>query len=268
VARGNALLTHVAEHNETSMGAPEIADVVFCAHLDLRQRSKRLEAIESSTNPLVLLSESDGAIRHLHQALQAVDDVMSRVAGAVPTFEKGAGLERSLRVRSCYAVLVARIGSLPEPTTATLAITLRRVGTNIAMLAGLAVFDELRVRDRHQIRGLRDRLLSWLRGCDSGHSHTLSGFELWSDIKAFVLMLREVSRRQELVAHDTSVLTDAAAASFGPDLIFPRSLQSRLARLVGLDPEIDRVLASDRPFEIRAWLPFLAARGLGSGVAS
>ena len=90
-----------------------------------------------------------------------------------------------------------------------------------------------------QLGELQERILEWLR--PEQRSDEIAGARLWSDVVAFVEMLRQVNRRQELLAHDAHLvaqlvgLLEAAQGSQVPSL-------PGLQRLEGLDEALDAAL--------------------------
>lgn len=236
----------------------DVADIAFCAHLELQQRKQRLIEVGGSHDPITLLAECDSALRRLYKALCAIDIALARATLTEPVLDFTPELKRSLRVRRYYARFASQILGGAEPTKGTLVARLRGAGTAIAVLVGQQVYAELRVGDRLQLRSLQRRILEWLRP-RADENGTDLGLELWSDLKAFVGMLQRVNRRQELTEHDTKVVQDAAAFASGGGREFPSELRVRLEALAGLDLAVDRLLSSQNPWDVRAWVPALDA---------
>ncbi|HET7544750.1 MAG TPA: hypothetical protein VFK05_33010 [Polyangiaceae bacterium] len=242
----------------------DVADIAFCAQLELQQRRQRLKEVARSRDPIALLGDCDSALRRLYKALCAIDIALARATLTEPSLDFTSELQRSLRVRRYYARFTGQILSGPEPTPGTLLARLRGAGTAIAVLVGHDVYSELRVRDRLQLRSLQRRILDWLAPAPRADA-TDTGFQLWSDVKAFVGMLRGVNSRQELLEHDAKVMRDALAFAACGGREFPLELRQPLEALAGLDPGVDRLLKSEAPFQVGGWLPILEALGHGLG---
>jgi hypothetical protein len=227
-----------------------VADIAFLGQLELRQRQERLARVFACNSAITIVGECDGALRRIRKVLTALDHALAR-AGLVETrLDFATEIELSLRVRRACTKFRARILGTGEPTPATLRTHLRSAGTTIAMLVGWETYPLLRVRDRLQLREVQRRLLDWLRG---DHDAT-EGTRLWQDLVGFVRMLEHVSRRQELIEHDTRVVRRARMhLAATTDASWPEPLLAALETLEGLDDEVDALLASrDRP-RTAAW---------------
>jgi hypothetical protein len=226
----------IHSHSVTSHRA--VADIAFLAQLELRQRQERLARVATCGNAVAMVSECDSALRRIRKALASLDHALARAGLVRARLDFASEVDLSLRVRRACAKLRTRLLSAGDPTPEELHGRLRGAGTTIAMLVGWDVYPQLRVRDRLQLRELQRRVLEWLR---SDHDR-LSGMRLWQDLVGFVRMLGQVSRRQELVEHDSQVIRDARARL--TDGAVPGDLLALLARLEGLDEDVDALLAS------------------------
>jgi hypothetical protein len=223
-----------------SLGAVE--DVAFLVQLELRQREQRVRLLGEGSSVLTIVAECDGALRRIRKGLGAIDIAIARAELGSPALDFSSELQDSLRVREAYAKFRSRLlgeaGNEIYPR-------MRAAGTQIAMLVGWSAYPLLRVRDRLQLRELQQRILTWLRPENRGHG--TAGERIWQDVVAFVEMLVQVNRRQELVEHDSVVVT-AVLERFREgepprDGDWPAPLRS----LVGLDDELDRLIASGPP---------------------
>jgi hypothetical protein len=118
------------------------------------------------------------------------------------------------------------------------------------MLVGWEVYPNLRVSDRLHLRELQRRILDWLRG----PSDPAVGLRVWQDLEAFLQLLSLINRRQELIDHDHQIVIAASASvctCTEPSL--PESTMQLLARLEGLDDDIDVLLASPERSEPARW---------------
>lgn len=228
-----------------------VGDIAFLAHLELRQRSERLHRVTTHGKAVAIVEECDSALRRIRKALTSIDVALARAGFGEAKLDFSSELDVSLRVRRVCAKLRSRVLSGGDPTPETLYARLRSAGTAIAMLVGWEVYPCLRVRDRLQLRDIQRRILDWLRH----DKDPTAGLRLWQDLVSFMRMLSQVNRRQELVAHDRSVVREALArvknsegASLSEDTL------TLLASLEGLDEEIDQLLISKNREERKAWL--------------
>jgi len=118
------------------------------------------------------------------------------------------------------------------------------------MLVGWEVYPSLRVRDRLHLRELQRRILDWLRSAND----PAMGLRVWQDLEAFIRMLSQINRRQELIEHDTQVVA-AVSASIATcsEPALPEATIELLARLEGLDDDLDALLASPERSSPERW---------------
>ncbi|MBS2031989.1 MAG: hypothetical protein JST54_29090 [Deltaproteobacteria bacterium] len=238
-----------------------IGDIAFMAKLELRQRHDRVGALNKIQSTLSVLGECDSALRRIRKALGAIDIAIASHHHTPKRIDFQSELAISLQVRSAYAKFRRRMLSTDASTGADLTAKLRGAGTNIAVMVGWAVYPDLRIRDRLQLRELQRRILAWL--LPQHRVDLRAGMRLWQDLLAFVEMLPQVNRRQELLEHDAALF-----ASLGEPLsaLLPEGevhelLRARLRLLAGLDDSLDRLVADpeSRAGEITERLKLLAA---------
>jgi hypothetical protein len=227
-----------------------VADIVFLGQIELRQRKERLARVVACNSAMTIVGECDGALRRIRKVLTALDRALARAGLVAPRLDFATELELSLRVRRACTRFRSRVLRLGEPSEETLHAHLRGAGTTIAMLVGWDTYPHLRVRDRLQLRDLQRRVLDWLRG----ERNATEGMRIWQDLLAFVRLLAQVSRRQELAEHDARVVREArsrlGACANG---VVPEALLSELGALEGLDDEVDSLLASADRSRALAW---------------
>jgi hypothetical protein len=242
-----------------------VADIAFLGRLELRQRRERLARVAACDSAITIVGECDGALRRILKVLTALDRTLAQAGLVEARLDYATELELSLRVRKACAKFRARIQVNGEPEAHNLHAHLRSAGTTIAMLVGWDAYPQLRVRDRLQLRELQRRLLDWLRG----ERDATEGLRLWQDLMGFVRMLGQVSRRQELVAHDALVVREARAkVELGGGTPVPDALLADLMTLEGLDEEVDALLKSDDRSKAACWVPPLERLALHLKVES
>ena len=231
-----------------------VGDLAFLAQLELRQRKARLERVAACRSAVAIIGECDSALRRIRKVLTAIDVAFARAGIAPQSLDYASELRISLCVRRACAKLRASIVAPGEPTPAALRARLRRAGTAIAVLVGWDVYPHLRVRDRLALRELQRRILDWLR---EGAEPT-SGIRLWQDLAAFLRMLAQINRRQELVDHDARLVRAARDELVGAAVVH-EELLARLSSLEGLDEGIDALLRPPPCTDAAAWDEALAA---------
>lgn len=219
-----------------------VEDIAFMVQLELRQRHERLERIARVSDILTVLGECDSSLRRIPKGFGAIDLAIARAEGLTPVIDFSSECEDSLQVRGAYSKFRARITAGGEPTPAELYGRMRAVGTHIAVMIGWEAYPLLRVRDRLQLRALQRRILHWL--LPENRSDSLEGLRLWQDLAAFIGMLAQVNRRQELVEHDARMLGEALNALGACGHETSDIVLEQLGRLEGLDDELDRLLAA------------------------
>lgn len=229
-----------------------VSDVAFVAGLELSQRVRRLDGLSEQTSALEILTHCDGAVRRIKKSLRATDDALAVSRDGFTRTDHSDELLVSLRVRRAYARLRQSVSLNDEPESAELVSRMRHAAASIAKLGADAVYLELRVGDRAQIRALLHRLRSWLAGTPD----LREGVHLWQDLTSFIRMLTLINNRQELLAHDVNLLGELAhELSLGN---MNADTFARMARLRGLDDELDAMLENASVLECEDWLSVLS----------
>lgn len=215
----------------------------------------------ATANVASILGECDSALRRAKKGLVAIEAALAVLDGHPPTLTLASEVDESLRVRAAYMRFRRRIQEIErqrgEPGQ-TLYVTMRAVGTAIAVLSGREEYSLARVADRLQIRELQRRILAWLHP-DQRHDE-LAGQRLWQDVVSFTEMLTMVNRRSELVEHDRvaiAALSHALESKDSPDSV----LLEQLRALQGLHDPLDAVAAAtplDREY-LTTWAALHAA---------
>jgi hypothetical protein len=239
--------------NRVSLDA--LDEVAFMAQLELRQRTERLERVTLDCEAATLLGECDSALRRLRKSLNAVGLTIARVLEVPPLSDYTSELESSLAVRRGLSGFRTRVTKGGEPTPNKLRERFSYISNQIEILVNWDIYSGLRVSDRLLLRGLQDRLLAWL---NTRNASPEAGMRLWQDVAACVEMFALVSRRQELVEHDTALLSQCVAALGTQPMDAPvdATFWQTLRAIEGLDLELDALLKRPAP-QVRELLPVL-----------
>lgn len=218
--------------------APRLADTCFAAMVELNRALRQLVQANGGAQRLVA---AEAARRKLHRALYAV------LANSVEpgTSEPGAAtllrqrfaveLESALVVRRMYAQFRRSLRRAEDSSRESVLTALRYAAGALATLTTSPHHGTIRLADRLLLSQQRDRLLDWSR---AGRP-AASGLQLLEDIWTCADLLRDINRRQELCAHDQGLVRELLhpAAQGGVLWVI------RLERLLGLDDELDRLIA-------------------------
>lgn len=217
---------------------PRLADICFAATLELNRALRELGQAKGDTQRLVV---AEAARRKLHRALYALlanapgPDGSEAPAAALLRRRFAAELESALVVRRMFANFRRSLRRADDNSRESVLTALRYAAGALATMTTSAHHGSLRLPDRLLLSQQRDRLLAWSR---AGHPAS-SGLELLEDIWTCADLLRDINRRQELCVHDQELIRELLhpATQGGPIWV------TRLERLVGLDDELDRLIA-------------------------
>jgi hypothetical protein len=209
----------------------EATDLAFLARSQLSQKRERLVVMSPRAAAWELVAECGSAKRRVGTA---VESLATAIFGSVVHSRARASLESSLLVRREYAALRLAIVAVRHDGETDVRPLLRSVGTRLAMTVGSHAFPRMRVRDRVELRALQGRIIDWLRR----NGDAAEGRRLLGDLRAFAGLLAQVSRREELVRHDTEVLRSLEARLEGAPLDVSM-IRDNLLRIEGLDEELD-----------------------------
>lgn len=184
-----------------------LADVSFMALSETNAKRDELSRSVRLLTPLQALSSCGSALRRGRKALVSLDAALSRVLGTGPLIDGRARLAESLEIRRQYSVLRRATEADRPPTRGELGPRLKLFELRIALLREKAVYDQLRLDDRVELRVLQQRLSTWL----SGNQDDTEGLRLWQDAVGFTQLLYQVNLRQELREHDALLVAEALA---------------------------------------------------------
>jgi hypothetical protein len=216
-----------------------IADLAFIARLELRQRVASLTRLPTDSDSWRIIAAAGSCLRQVQKALAALEAVVARAEGVAPVLGFQDELALALVARRAYASFrrqLRAVGRLPG-----ISDRLQGAATGIAELFDLAIYRDLRISDRVQLRRLLERILRWA-GPDVDRQ---GGERIWEDLLGCAALLAEISKRQELEEHDERVCREildrlVAASSPGPEL--PPDVRPLVESLTGRDDDlVDRI---------------------------
>ena len=220
----------------TAAGVPVI-DIAFIAHVYLRQRCERLVRLGSSPNAVLVIAESASLRRHILKSLVRVESAISVELGIAPRLGNLHDLDISLASRDTYQRYIRSIRSISEAVNSgklDVLGALRLSATNVAMMVGRDVYQNLRIEDRQQLRSLQQRIFAAVQQSED----ELGIRRLWMDIQSSAELLERIHERAELIEHDfellASVLEKAELGAEG---------RGQLRVLEGRDAQVDGLLA-------------------------
>lgn len=223
----------------------KVADLAFMAVTELRQRLSRLAQHRVDGDAWEMLCDAGSAVRRVQKSLTALEAALCEAQGLPRQLRHDSELQISLEVRRQYRKLWRFAAAQGEVTPETVRNALRGGGTLVAMLVGRDVYPHLREGDRFHLRQLQRRILEWLQ---QPQPDGKLGVRLWQDFAGTVEMLRQVSLRQELVAHDQEALGALERQLAAPGATLEPA-RPTLAALQGLDDELDTLVDEDAPVE-------------------
>lgn len=241
----------------TEFAARDLGDLAFFARTDLRSSLEKLMfAATQRGDQLALASHCESGLRRVRKALVSVESAVYEFEGFKPPKRSWFDVEVSLQIRKLYWNLRRETGGHTVDQQKPLEERLRSVLYRIVAFRELSVYPLLRVEDRVTLRRLLKRILDWLNSADQPQP---SGERLWQDLAAFAELLVQVSHRQELQDHDLELISRAYRALFPygqPIPNIPEELRAELQSLLGLDTELDQLIAGSDSDPV-TWKPTL-----------
>ena len=245
-------------------GRPEVAadhsqqrdliDLCGMIRLDLSQRLELLRRDDGSElwEFLTACSHARGALIKAAVSLEAAVCASERVPAQLDAQQEVAS---ALRVRAGYRRLQQALDAGDEPERERIGERLAEAAGALESLVASALFIELRVADRRQLRRVVERLDLWLR--KGAWADLDDGIRLWQDLCGLAALMQQVNDRQELVAHDRALLLEALGQLYGDAPLDPARearLRGRLTDVQGRDAELDALLEAGEPLGSAALL--------------
>ncbi len=234
-----------------SASARRIADLASMARWELNRKRAALSQLKASDDRWALLSEAGSARRRTLKSAIALETALCEHEGLQSRLHVlfASELDVSVEIRHVYGSFRRSLGGEP-PDEPSVQAKLRGAAVAIAKLIGRDVYDNLRLTDRAQLRGLQANILGWLR--EGPASSPRRGLRLWQDLSAFAGLLVQINNRTELREHDVAVAREALLQAKAPNALASDELFARLKQLSGISDEIDGLLlARDR--ELASW---------------
>lgn len=213
---------------------PRVGDVCFAGTLELHRARVALLGAKTTDESLVA---AETALRKVRRVVHAVLEA-ARAEGAVEIAggehrrrHLVADLRSALGVRRLYAGFRRALRRPDSDDPEAVLMALRYAAGALATVSTSEAYTGVRAADRSLFRRLRERLLDWSR---SGRPVEL-GLQLLDDVWTCADLLRGVNRRQELRAHDSTLITALLATPAPGD----KSWLAQLNDLIGLDDTLD-----------------------------
>jgi hypothetical protein len=225
----------------------QLCDIAFMARWDLRRRVTGFGPGEPDGDPWLLIAACSSMRRRIIKSLCEVERARCRALRIPFPFVSLYRNDRdvALETRRAYRSFIRGVRSIVARVDAgelDLHRALRLSATEVAVLIGRNIYEELRVEDRQQLRSLQSRIFA-----AAMVSESFTHKRVWSDVVAFAELLGQVQRRPELILHDYELVCEALARVQA--LRERGSLESawvaRLALLEGRDRELDTLLVCE-----------------------
>jgi hypothetical protein len=232
----------------------ELIDLCGMVRLELSQRLELLRRDDETElwEFLTACNHARGALIKAAVSLEAAVCARDRVPTQLDVLDE---VPSALRVRAGYRRLQQALAAGGEPERERIGERLAAAAESLESLVASALFVELRVADRCQLRRVVERLDAWLA---EGAGFDLDeGIRLWQDLAGLAAVMQQVNNRQELVAHDRVLLLEALGELYGETPLDPARearLRERLGAVLGRDAELDALLEAGEPLGSAAFL--------------
>ena len=247
-------LSQIGLQISTEFAARDLADMSFFARADLKNSLEVLVASATHKhNQMTLASNCEAGLRRLRKALISVESTVFEFEGRPAPERQWFDVEVSLQIRKLYWNLRQETGGLTGNKDRPIETRLRAVLYRILAFRELSVYPFLRVDDRVNLRRLLKRILDWL---NSDERDPAVARRLWQDLSSFAEILVQVSHRQELRDHDLKLVSRTYRTLFpfgARRRMVPDELLEELQSLLGLDDELDHLIARRMARPVEAW---------------
>ncbi|MCU0232251.1 MAG: hypothetical protein MUC67_12915 [Acidobacteria bacterium] len=229
---------------------PRTRELIDLCELIRLELSQRLELLHSEKGAelwefLTACNHARGALIKAAVSLEEAVCARERLPVQLDALHE---TDSALRVRAGYRRLQRVLAEGSEPAREEIGARLTSAAGALESLVASALFVELRVADRCQLRRVVERLEDWLRAGEEADPD--DGMRLWQDLCGLAAMMQQVNNRQELIAHDRALLLEALEELYSDAPLDPARearLRERLADAVGRDAELDGLLEAGAP---------------------
>lgn len=222
----------------TSNVEPGIADMAFAVTIELRSVQRELGRASSVVERFIAI---EAARRKLRRAIRVTLETARTIgiADVLGGEHRGhhhvADVASGLAVRKLYAEFRRALRSPTGKTNDEVMAAMRYAVGALAVLVSNPDYADVRANDRTALRSLRERALRWAREDRT----TGTGLQILADVTACAELMRGINLRQELRAHDASLI-----ASLRTESLSPVEWHARCAALFGLDDQLDEDLVN------------------------
>jgi hypothetical protein len=217
---------------------PRPGDLCFGGALEMSAALRQLDEARSLDEVLMACEAGQRKARRALRAVIEAADSSETTQEAFPETQSGivdapdADAESALAVRRSYARFRRSLRRPASDSLDDLLTAMRYAAGALATLLTATDSINLRVSDRVMLRSLRDRVFEWARS----ERNIRAGQHVLEDVYTSADLLRGINHRQELRAHDRSVIATLLAfgdQADGADMVL---------RLEGLDDALDDLL--------------------------
>jgi len=239
----------------TETAAQEITNLAGMAAGELLYQGRAIETAVAGGERLRAVTAADGVVRELLRILIPLESALCEFLGLFVPRRVWPDLRVSLNVRRAFAELARGVAQIATPSSEDLGRTLAGVADLLLDLRRNPIYLSLRVEDRLCLGTLSQRLADWLEQPERlGEGE---GFNLLSEVRACMGILRHVNWRSELREHDQHLairIVERLNRSSDPE-ISPET-EAELGALLGRDDEVDALIL-DGNRQRAEWIPRL-----------
>ncbi len=250
-------LTVIGELIASEVALQELGNLIYFATGELQVALGELEKAVTTNRVLMMATLCESGLRSARRALVSVEAALYRFEDLAPPEHQWVDVDVSLEIRKLYRNLRQDIEAHGTDAEAVNEELVRAILYRLLAFRELRIYPFLRVDDRVHLRSLLKRMLDWLNSEERDRDRA---GELWRDLTEFAQILAQVSYRQELREHDRQLVDYACRILFsdGAPPAVPDRLRDELQGLLGLNPDLDRLIDGPDEQSKEAWrLPLM-----------
>jgi hypothetical protein len=244
-----------SEWEDEGFEVSEVADTAFLARTQVSESLEHLKSALSGESKFAVALQVESGLHRTIRALTTIEGIIREFEELPPSRGRSAVTE-SIAIRRAYFEFRRQVLglSLSEPN---LESRFRSAAALIANLRTLKVYPLMRFYDRMPLRRLQERILGFL-GPESNRSFDV-GNRIWGDLVAFAELLLEINDREDLLQHDTHVVS--ALVTIFTSSAEPQGLtalvRAEIESLIGRDDGLNRLIQSQDDIPPNRWIPVL-----------